>query len=269
PAQGRAVGAAVDDAQRPLARLLARHRARLRSPGVARQRDLPAAGPVGRRRGHGPRLHGVRRDRSAAARRGRGRRAGPDLRRAGRHPARRPDGARRRRWSRGPMRHADGGAPGDALEARLDLAYGALRLKDVERTGWALRGVAAPESVADHCYGTALLCHLYAADPGVDRDPALAVAPAHGPAEAATADAADRDVSEDEKAAAERAAMAELVPPAAEEVRALWREYEERATPEAVFVRDMNLLDMCLQALYYEASSRYDASRPVPSSAGY
>lgn len=173
------------------------------------------------------------------------------------------------------MRHADGGALGDALEARLDLAYGALRLKDVERAGWALRGVAAPESVADHCYGTALLCLLYAADAGVDRDRAVAIALAHDLAEAVTgdfvarADAADRDVSEDEKAAAERAAMAELVPPAAEEVRALWREYEERATPEAVFVRDMNLLDMCLQALYYEASSRYDASRPVPSSAGY
>src|SRR5690606_6317150 len=141
--------------------------------------------------------------------------------------------------------------------------------------GWALRGVAAPESVADHCYGTALLCLLYAADAGVDRDRAVAIALAHDLAEAVTgdfvarADAADRDVSEDEKAAAERAAMAELVPPAAEEVRALWREYEERATPEAVFVRDMNLLDMCLQALYYEASSRYDASRPVPSSAGY
>jgi putative hydrolase of HD superfamily len=36
-----------------------------------------------------------------------------------------------------------------------------------------------------------------------------------------------------------------------------WREYEEAETAEAIFVRDMNLIDMCAQALIYERGGRY------------
>jgi putative hydrolase of HD superfamily len=43
-------------------------------------------------------------------------------------------------------------------------------------------------------------------------------------------------------------------------IRELWEEYEHSATREAVFVRDMNLVDMCLQALKYEREKRYDES---------
>ena len=38
----------------------------------------------------------------------------------------------------------------------------------------------------------------------------------------------------------------------------LFRDYEERRTPEARFVSDMNLIDMVLQALIYRRSGRYD-----------
>ena len=38
----------------------------------------------------------------------------------------------------------------------------------------------------------------------------------------------------------------------------LWREYEGAASPAARFVRDMNLIDMCLQAYVYERDKRYD-----------
>ncbi|MCK4515978.1 MAG: hypothetical protein KAU31_12010, partial [Spirochaetaceae bacterium] len=37
-----------------------------------------------------------------------------------------------------------------------------------------------------------------------------------------------------------------------------WDEYEEATTPVARFVRDMNLIDMCAQALVYEGGGRYD-----------
>ena len=43
------------------------------------------------------------------------------------------------------------------LEARLNLAFAATALKDVERAGWVLRGVERPESVADHSFAVALL----------------------------------------------------------------------------------------------------------------
>lgn len=163
--------------------------------------------------------------------------------------------------------------PSETMDGRLSLAYAATALKDVERAGWVLRGVRNPESVADHSFGTALLCLLYAQEAGVDRKRAMAVALVHDLAEAVTgdlvarADTADREVSLEEKARAEIAAMAKL--PGADAVHELWQEYEESTTPEALFVRDMNLLDMCLQALRYEAGRRYDASQPVPSSGGY
>jgi putative hydrolase of HD superfamily len=40
-------------------------------------------------------------------------------------------------------------------------------------------------------------------------------------------------------------------------LRALWDEYEAGRSLEARFVRDMNLIDMCLQALFYEEQGRY------------
>ena len=159
------------------------------------------------------------------------------------------------------------------LEARLNLAFAATALKDVERAGWVLRGVERPESVADHSFGTAMLCLLYAHEAGVDSSRALVVAVVHDIAEVVTgdhiarADPSDRQVTEAAKAVAEQHAIEVL--PASEAILEVWREYENRSTPEAVFVRDMNLIDMCLQVLRYERERRYDDSRPVPSVGGY
>lgn len=161
------------------------------------------------------------------------------------------------------------------LEERLALAYAAYRLKDEPRVGWVMHGVAGPESVAAHSWGTAYLCLLFAADAGVDLGRALAIALVHDLAEATTGDfaaraaATDRPVSEAEKARLERDAIADLLPPRQAALHELWRAYEERADPAARFVRDMNLIDMCLQALLYEREARYDADVQVPSEGGH
>ncbi|MFW6260032.1 MAG: HD domain-containing protein [Spirochaetota bacterium] len=156
----------------------------------------------------------------------------------------------------------------------IDAVIDAYRLKNQARTGWVLRGVSEPESVADHSWGTAYLVLLYAGEAGVDRAAALEVATVHDLAEAVTGDVATRvrEMNDADVASAKRereeAAIAELTreysPDAAERVRSRWREYEERATPEARFVRDMNLIDMCLQAYRYEADGRYDPDAPNP-----
>ncbi len=140
-----------------------------------------------------------------------------------------------------------------------------LALKDETRTGWQLRGIEDPESVADHSWGVSLLCLFYADRAGVDADRALRMAVLHDLAEAETGDYATRadpnaeTVDPDEKERAERAAIATLLEPFDDgELRALWEEYEARETPEAQFVKDADLLDMCLQALQYEREQRYD-----------
>lgn len=145
-----------------------------------------------------------------------------------------------------------------------DFLLQAWSLKDEARSGWALRGIREPESVADHSWGTALLCFLYAPQEGVDRERAVAMALVHDLAEAETGDMARGTVAPAEKARREREAMDRLAGLAAgaEErqraagLRRLWEEYEGRVTREAVFVRDMNLIDMCLQALRYELQGR-------------
>jgi len=40
--------------------------------------------------------------------------------------------------------------------------------------------------------------------------------------------------------------------PAAQQIEALWKEYEERQTPEAKFVKDLDRFEMASQALEYE-----------------
>ena len=155
----------------------------------------------------------------------------------------------------------------------LDSFLRALRLKEEVRSGWVLRGVHSPESVADHSWATACLCMLYAQEAEVDRARAAQMAVVHDLAEAITGDVATRVAAMDDrsiivdKRRREVAAMDELFgnggaapkgASPASDLRELWDEYEESKTPVARFVRDMNLIDMCAQALVYEGAGRYD-----------
>ncbi len=166
------------------------------------------------------------------------------------------------------------GSP-SAADARLAALLGAYRLKDEPRRGWVMRGIDRPESVAAHSWGTALLCLVFAEEAGVDVGRAVAIATAHDVAEAelgdlpARAHPDDREAEAGEKARLEAAALERLLGVELAGVRALWREYERSVSPEALFVRDMNLLDMALQAVVYEEEARYDPRRPLPSRGGH
>ncbi|OTF03063.1 HD domain-containing protein [Halorubrum sp. SD612] len=166
----------------------------------------------------------------------------------------------------------------DALDDRddaLDAVLATYDLKDERRTGWQLRGVDEPESVAAHSWGVAYLV-LALGDrfreelPDVDLDRALRLAVVHDAAEAETGDAATRAdstadaVDREAKEAAEREAMRDLAGPLPERVRDAWEAYEARDSPEAVLVKDCDLLDVCLQALLYERDDRYDPERGEP-----
>lgn len=157
----------------------------------------------------------------------------------------------------------------------IDALIQAYRLKDETRTGWQLRGIRDPESVADHSWGTAYLALVYADNAGVDRARAVEIAIVHDLAEALTGDVATRvtDMNNrlllDEKRRNEYEAVVRLTaryePQQADRVRSLWDEYEASESPEALFVRDMNLIDMCIQAFVYEREGRYDRTVPNES----
>ncbi|MFA9517670.1 HD domain-containing protein [Halopenitus sp. H-Gu1] len=153
-----------------------------------------------------------------------------------------------------------------------------LALKDETRTGWELRGVEDPESVAAHSWGVAYLVvsigETFESDlPAVDLDAALRLAVVHDVAEARTGDVPTRA---DPSAAAElpdaaeleveeRQAMVELAGPLPGSVADDWERYERRESPEAVLVKELDLIEMCLQAWYYERGDRYDPAETGPS----
>ncbi|WP_435095674.1 HD domain-containing protein [Halorubrum sp. N11] len=168
----------------------------------------------------------------------------------------------------------DGSDPNDpaapAIDApAIDALLDAYALKDERRTGWQLRGVDAPETVAAHTWGVAYLVlalgDRFRGDlPGLDLDRALRLAVVHDVAEAETGDVATRadstaeTVDSDAKEAAEREAMADLSEPLPDRLRDAWEAYEARESPEAVLVKECDLLDVCLQAVIYERDGRYD-----------
>ncbi len=154
----------------------------------------------------------------------------------------------------------------------FEYALSLYRLKDEVRTGWLIRGIEQPESVAAHSWGTALLCLLYAQEAGVDSAAAVAMALAHDIPEALTGDTAVRshtlgqrgalDAKQHREAEAMRdladIAEADNVASQHGQLSGLWKEYEAGETPIARFVRDMNLIDMCIQALLYLRDGRHN-----------
>ena len=126
----------------------------------------------------------------------------------------------------------------------------AARLKRVTRAGWLRIGVPSPESVADHSWGVAWLV-LALLPPELDRGRALSYAVLHDLAEVRVGDLTPYDgVSSDEKHAAEDTAMQGLLG-ARPDLHRLWRAYEAQADPEAQFVRQLDRLDMAVQAAEY------------------
>jgi putative hydrolase of HD superfamily len=169
----------------------------------------------------------------------------------------------------------DAAAEDDTPDPTIDALLDAYALKDERRTGWQLRGVDDPESVAAHTWGVAYLVlalgDRFAAElPDVDLDRALRLAVVHDVAEAETGDVATRadahaDTPDpDRTEARERAAMADLAGPLPDRLRDAWEAYEARETPESVLVKECDLLDTCLQAIVYERDGRYDLAAGDP-----
>lgn len=147
----------------------------------------------------------------------------------------------------------------------VDLLLTAARLKRLPRTGWLMRGVDGPETVAAHCHGTALLTLvlLELVEAPLDHARALAMAVLHDLPEAHTGDIptpAARHLPAGAKSDAESHILADMLreTPVAPAWTDLWREYAAAETPEARLVRDADKLDMFLQAVIYRRSGHRD-----------
>lgn len=139
----------------------------------------------------------------------------------------------------------------------LDILLEGLRLKALPRAGWVRRGVPNPESVASHTWGISWLV-LVLLPKHLDRGRALAYATLHDLPEVRVGDLTPADpVSKEEKARREHEAMASISAAlGAPELQQLYEAYEAQNDPESRFVRELDRLDMALQALaYHEAGA--------------
>lgn len=132
------------------------------------------------------------------------------------------------------------------------------RLKSTKRKGWINHGIKGPESIADHMYRMALMALIVGDLPGVNRERCIKIAIVHDIAEAIVGDITPSDgVPKEEKSRRERAALNDMCRVLgggmrAEEIKALWAEYENNSSLEANLVKDFDKVEMILQALEYE-----------------
>ena len=156
-------------------------------------------------------------------------------------------------------------ALGEGADPALASYLRLMRLKRLYRQGWLKRGLPAElcESVAEHSFGTALLALLLAGQAGdggsigkVDAARAALLALVHEMGESYAGDITPVDgVSRQDKERLEREAILRALDghPDLEWLLSLWEEFEAGVTPESRFVRQLDRLEMGLQAALQEA----------------
>jgi putative hydrolase of HD superfamily len=132
------------------------------------------------------------------------------------------------------------------------------QLKNLYRRGWLQAGIPAErcESVAEHSFGVAILCSLLLPEfsPQLNVERVLRMALLHDIGEVYAGDITPQDgLSEHTKRTAERESVTRILGnlPAGQEYLQIWEEFETGETPEARFVRQVDKLEMGLQARIY------------------
>lgn len=137
-------------------------------------------------------------------------------------------------------------------------------LKKLKRTGWVLKGVKNPESVADHSFMLAVLAYMYSKKFRLNSDKCVKMALIHDICEVYSGDIPNRVRKKDKKMPdrmkrkLEEQGLKKITSPLpknlANEIRKLWKELEARKSREARLVNDLDKLEMCMQALEYAKS---------------
>jgi putative hydrolase of HD superfamily len=153
----------------------------------------------------------------------------------------------------------------------MEFAAKVAELKRLKRTGWVIKGVKAPESVADHSFMLAVLAYVYSKNLGLDSDKCVRMALLHDICEVYAGDIPNRVRKKDkpmpdgmkrklEKDGLEKI-IATLPEGLADEIREFWNEFEAGKSREAELVKDLDKLEMCMQALAYAKAEKNAKAR--------
>lgn len=131
-------------------------------------------------------------------------------------------------------------------------------LKRLKRTGWVLNNIDNPETVAEHSFRLAILVMILAPKLGVDQLKAIKMALIHDIGEAKIGDIVIYDGEKilndpNIKIKNERKALAKILSLIdTEHYIELFDEFEQQHTLEAKLVKQLDKLEMAIQALEYE-----------------
>ncbi len=137
----------------------------------------------------------------------------------------------------------------------LKLFKDAGKLKTIKRTGWKRHKIPGPESVADHSFRVAFMSMILADRLNVDALKLIKMGLIHDMAESITGDITpDCGILPKEKHVMEKEAFLALFGklPDGSELLDLWLEYEEQKSPEARALKNIDKLEMAVQAVEYQ-----------------
>lgn len=144
-------------------------------------------------------------------------------------------------------------------------------MKKIPRTGWINHGLINVESIAEHSYRTAVIAYILSLDLKCNSEKLIKMAMVHDMSEIITGDIVfehgllvdpkkQLKKEEMEKEALQRLS---LITPSGNEMFKLWQEYNEQKTAEAQLLKQIDKLEMAIQALEYENPKKPKSSEGV------
>lgn len=151
----------------------------------------------------------------------------------------------------------------DSKEWAISFLNRITALKRLKRTGWIVRGIPDPESIASHCYRVSLMTMILgdqAINSGrnLNMEKLLRISLVHEIGEACIGDLHHeaRFYIGDAASEGEKKAVEDLIEgsPQSEIYKEAWLDFEERRNPEGKFIRGIDKLEMILTAYEYECA---------------
>ncbi|KAJ8669658.1 hypothetical protein QAD02_000917 [Eretmocerus hayati] len=143
----------------------------------------------------------------------------------------------------------------DKIESTLDFMEFTGRLKHMKRRGWEMHKTPEPyETISGHMYRMGLLCFLAPED--LDHTKLFKMSLIHDLAEAEIGDITPHcGISPEVKHKMEDDVMVKFCAgygKKGQEMLDLFKEYEKQESPEALYIKDLDVIDLLEQAYEYE-----------------
>lgn len=133
------------------------------------------------------------------------------------------------------------------------------KLKQIKRTGWVRKNIPNPESVAEHSFRTGVMAAIFSEQLGLDQLKSIKMALFHDVGDIVTHNGKQNLPNLEEKIRQEREGFKKVFSMInKEKMVSLCDEFEEQKTLEAKLVKDLDKLEMAIQAYEYETEYHID-----------